>query len=113
MGARALEFLTLCASRSGEVRNATWQEINLEKRIWVVPPNRMKSGCEQRVPLTDEALKLLEALPRLKNSPFVFHSVRGGALSDMSVSAVMRRMQRLLLPTLSEARWNVLTLGRI
>ncbi|WP_305985666.1 tyrosine-type recombinase/integrase [Roseibium sp. MMSF_3544] len=93
MGARALEFLTLCASRSGEVRDATWQEINLEKRLWVVPPNRMKSGREHRVPLTDEALKLLEALPRLENSHFVFHSARGGVLSDMSVSAVMRRMQ--------------------
>jgi integrase len=53
----------------------------------------MKNGREHRVPLTKEAVALLEALPRMEDSPFVFFAVRGGALSDMSISAVMRRMQ--------------------
>jgi integrase len=53
----------------------------------------MKNGREHRVPLTAEAVSLLEDLPRLEGTPFVFFAPRGGKLSDMSISAVMRRMQ--------------------
>ncbi len=53
----------------------------------------MKMEREHRVPLTPEAVALLNALPRMEGSPFVFPAPRGGALSDMSLSAVMRRMQ--------------------
>lgn len=92
MGARALEFLTLTAARSQEVRGATWDEIDLDKALWVVPAARMKMAREHRVALTDEALELLKALPKLKDNPLVFPAARGGQLSDMTVSAVMRRM---------------------
>lgn len=92
MAARALEFATLCTSRSGEVRGATWDEIDLEARIWKIPGARMKMERDHRVPLTDAAIALLTALRRLEGSPFVFHAPRGGELSDMSLSAVMRRM---------------------
>jgi integrase len=90
--ARALQFLALTAARSGEVRGMTWDEIDLEERVRTVPADRMKAGKEHRVPLTTEAVAILEALPRT-SSPFVFAAPRGGMLSDMSVSAVMRRMQ--------------------
>ena len=93
MAARALEILTLTAARSGEVRGATWAEIDLDAAIWTVPADRMKAGREHRVPLTPEAVALLKALPRFEGSEFVFPAPRGGALSDMSISAVMRRMQ--------------------
>jgi integrase len=53
----------------------------------------MKNGRPHRVPLSPEAAALLENLPRLDGSPFVFFAPRGGMLSDMSISAVMRRMQ--------------------
>jgi integrase len=53
----------------------------------------MKNGREHRVPLTAEAVALLESLPRINDSPYVFFAPRGGMLSDMSISAVMRRMQ--------------------
>jgi integrase len=53
----------------------------------------MKAGREHRVPLTDEAVELLRAVPRMDDSPFVFPAARGGQLSDMALSAVMRRMQ--------------------
>lgn len=52
----------------------------------------MKMGREHRVPLTVEAMALLETLPRMKDNPLVFPAARGGQLSDMTVSAVMRRM---------------------
>jgi integrase len=53
----------------------------------------MKAGREHRVPLTGGAVAILEALPRMDRSPYVFFAPQGGMLSDMSLSAVMRRMQ--------------------
>jgi integrase len=93
MAARALEFLTLCASRSGEARGMTWGEVDLTAAVWTIPAERMKMGKEHRVPLTSEAVAILNALPRMSGSEFVFFAQRGGQLSDMSISAVMRRMQ--------------------
>lgn len=55
----ALEFLILCASRSGEVRGAKWAEIDLKNRLWTIPAERMKVGREHVVPLTDAAIDLL------------------------------------------------------
>jgi len=63
MAARALEFAILTAVRSGEVRSATWDEINLHERIWTIPAERMKMEKEHSIPLSDAAVKLLEALP--------------------------------------------------
>ena len=100
MAARALQFLALTAARSGEVRGMTWAEVTITPAdnpartgLWTVPASRMKNGREHRVPLTAEAVALLDALPRMKDSPYVFFAPRGGQLSDMSISAVMRRMQ--------------------
>lgn len=98
IAARALEFLILTAARSGEVRGATWAEIDLPGRVWTIPAGRMKAGKEHRVPLSDSAVKLLEALPRIAGNDFVFPSPRGTALSDMTISAVMRRMKREEVP---------------
>lgn len=89
----ALRFAALCASRSGEVRGATWDEIDLDAAMWTIPASRMKAGAEHRVPLTAEAIALLKSVPRMQDVPYVFPSVTGKMLSDMSISAVMRRMQ--------------------
>lgn len=91
--ARALEFLTLCASRSGEVRGATWAEVDTKAKIWTISAERMKAEREHRVALTDQAIAIVEAMPRLADTPYIFAAPRGGQLSDMSISAVMRRMQ--------------------
>lgn len=91
-GPRALEFAALTAARSGEVRGAIWSEIDLIRALWIVPGNRMKMGKEHRVPLTDAALALLKALPKLEGTDLVFPSSRGGQLSDMTLSATMRRL---------------------
>lgn len=91
-GARALEFAALTAARSGEVRGAEWSEIDLPRALWVIPAERMKMGREHRVPLSAAAVKLLEALPRLGGSDMVFPSTKGGPLSDMTLSATMRRI---------------------
>jgi len=93
MGARALEFAILTATRSGEVRGARWSEVELEEKVWVIPDERMKAGREHRVPLSQVALDLLKALPRVDGLDLIFPSPTGKALSDMTLSAVMRRME--------------------
>jgi integrase len=92
MGARALEFLILTAARSGEVRGARWSEFDIASALWVVPAERMKAGREHRVPLSKAASKLLQSLPKGQGADLVFPGMRG-PLSDMSLSAVLRRMK--------------------
>lgn len=92
MGARALEFAILTAARSGEVRGATWAEIDLDAALWIVPPERMKAKKEHRVPLSPAAIRLLKQLPRM-DSDLVFPSVKSGkAISDMTMAAALKRM---------------------
>lgn len=98
MGARALEFAILTAARSGEVRGGTWDEIDLRAKVWTVPAERMKAGKQHRVPLSEPAVKLLKSLPRFEGSPYIFPAARGGMLSDMSISAVTRRMGLDVVP---------------
>lgn len=92
IGARALEFAILTAARSGEVRGATWSEIDLDAGLWVVPAERMKAKKEHRVPLSKAAIALLKALPRVEGNDLVFVAPRGGVISDATMSAVLKRM---------------------
>ena len=93
MSARALEFTIPTAARSGEVRGARWNEIDRDAATWTVPGDRMKAGKEHRVPLSDAALAVLDTLPHEDRNALVFASPRGGMLSDMSLTAVLRRMK--------------------
>ena len=98
-GARALELAILCASRSGEVRGATWGEFDLEAAKWNIPGERMKAGKPHRVPLSPAAIALLERLPRTTDDDLVFRGPVLGPdgnakpLSDMTLTAVLRRMK--------------------
>lgn len=92
ISARALEFSILTVARSGEIRGAEWDEIDLKAKTWVIPAERMKASKEHRVPLSDAAVALLKALPRFKDNHLVFPAPRGGVLSDMSLTAVLKRM---------------------
>lgn len=92
VAARGLEFAILTAARSGEVRGATWGEINIKEKLWTIPAERMKAEKEQEIPLSDAVVKLLKSLPRMEGSNQVFPAPRGGALSDMALSAVLKRM---------------------
>jgi integrase len=101
-GARALEFAILTAARSGDVRGATWAEIDMKGKVWTVPGDRMKikGKADHRVPLSDSALALLEELPTFKDVAFLFPGERDKKpLSDMSLSAVTRRMNEGEKPT--------------
>lgn len=98
IAARALEFAILTAARSGEVRGATWREIDLEAGVWGIPGERMKANREHRVPLSKQALEILKTLPRFVGNDLIFPSPRGGSLSDMTLLAVMKRMEVNAVP---------------
>lgn len=93
-----LEFIVLCAVRSGEARLATWQEMDFASQTWVIPPERMKNKREHRVPLSDRALMVLDEARYIRRDNLVFPSrVRGRAvdsgtpvnlMKDLGVNAV-------------------------
>jgi integrase len=70
--ALALELCILTAARSGEILGMRWSEIDLDKKIWTVPADRMKAGREHRVPLSAPAVAILRQLEKLKTGDFVF-----------------------------------------
>lgn len=92
ISALAVEFTVLTAARSGETRCATWSEI--QDDVWTVPANRAKGGREHRVPLVPRALEILKAVKKLRLSDLIFPGAKDKTpLSDMSLSAVLRRME--------------------
>lgn len=99
-GSRALEFAILCASRSGEVRNAKWGEIDLDNTLWTIPAERMKMRREHRIPLSRQAVELLRTI-RPENfdaDAYIFPGAkRGKPLSDMTLTAFIRRQNEKAL----------------
>lgn len=94
IAARALEVLILTAARSGELRGMTWAEVNLDDAVWIVPAARMKAKREHRVPLSVRVIEVLRGLPVVAGG-LVFPGMREGSpLSDMTLTAVLRRMGR-------------------
>lgn len=92
--ALALEFIILTATRTGEAINATWREIDLERRIWTIPAERMKAGREHAVPLSDPAIEVLQAQAAERGADgFVFPG-KSGALSNMAGLQLLKRMGR-------------------
>jgi integrase len=96
MGSRALQFAILTAARSGEVRLATWDEIDLGAKLWTVPGTRMKAGKVHRVPLSEPALAILAPLAACKQGSLIFPSPGNPdtPLSNMTLTAVLRRLGR-------------------
>jgi len=99
MSPKCLEFVVLTACRSGEARLATWPEFDLTKAVWNIPGSRMKSGRPHRVALSESVVKLLTGLTKFEGSEFVFpgRDVKK-PLSDMSLTAIMRRMELAAVP---------------
>ena len=91
--ALAFEFLVLTACRSGEVRGALWKEMDLAGREWRIPPERMKTNREHRVPLSRRALAVLEEAQALADGAgVVFPSVRGRPLSGLAIVKLVREL---------------------
>jgi integrase len=90
--APALEFTILTAARSGETLGATWDEFDLENKIWKIPAARMKGGREHRIPLSAPAVAVLERMLALRDGKFVFTSLIGQPLTRMT--PLLQRMGR-------------------
>ena len=89
--ALALEFLILTAGRAGEVLLASWDEIDIDAKVWVIPATRMKAGREHRVPLSPRALAILERMAGIRTGDLVFAGQRRRRpLSNSSMSRLCR-----------------------
>ncbi|MFT5727676.1 MAG: integrase [Desulforhopalus sp.] len=91
----ALQFTSLTACRSGEVRGARWSEINLEEKNWEIPAERMKMRRQHIVPLSSQAIAVLERSGKLwGRDGLVFPSVRDDhkPMSDNAMSKALRDM---------------------
>ncbi|MBA3755291.1 MAG: tyrosine-type recombinase/integrase [Nitrosomonas sp.] len=88
MSAFCVRWITLTACRSSEARGMTWEEIDMKSKAWRIPPNRMKSGREHRVPLNNECMEILTALEQFKSASndIVFVHL----LSDVAVSKALK-----------------------
>jgi integrase len=94
--AGALEFLILTAARTGEVIKATWSEIDIDAKVWVVPASRMKAGKEHRVPLCGRALIILNEMAETRRGDFVFPNYAGdGSLSSMTLWTLLRTIHEV------------------
>ncbi|HET6388582.1 tyrosine-type recombinase/integrase [Hyphomicrobium sp.] len=93
-GSLALRFTILNAARSGETRGATWSEIDREKAVWEIPASRMKMRKAHRVPLSPEALAVVEMAAKFRrpDSDLLFPSDAGTPLSDMTLTKILRDM---------------------
>ena len=93
------EFLVLTATRSAEARLITWDEIDLDARVWTLPAARTKAGREHRVPMCSRVVEILDEARRLGGgrtggaaAGLVFPSQRGKALADARLSGVLHQL---------------------
>jgi len=95
ISARALEFLILTATRTGEVIGATWSEFDLAGKIWTIPGERMKAGVIHRVPLSKAAVSIIEAMKAVREGDYVFPGRSANTpLSSMAMLKFLGRMGR-------------------
>ena len=98
----AFEFLVLTATRSSEVRLATWREIDSAALVWTIPQERMKAKREHRVPLSARAVEVLREAEQLRPSPQlhepIFTSVRGKLIDAATVSKLIRALGIAAVP---------------
>ncbi|MCC5955832.1 MAG: integrase arm-type DNA-binding domain-containing protein [Natronohydrobacter sp.] len=94
VSAKALEFVILTAGRSGEVREAVWEEFDLAAALWTIPATRMKAGRVHRVPLMPRAVEILEYMSRIRVSDYAFPGQKPNRLlSLMAFEMQMRRLE--------------------
>jgi integrase len=94
MPALALRFAILTATRTNETRGARWDEIDLEAKVWTIPPSRMKGGREHRVPLTVAVIEMLEQLRAADRGAYVFPGARLGRPIGTNAMALVLRSLR-------------------
>lgn len=88
----ALELTILTASRTNEVIAGDWREVDVKAALWIIPPERMKSGREHRVPLSDRAVELITMLQQRSDRGYILPGARGKHMSNMAMAKLLGRM---------------------
>ncbi len=91
-----VQLLILCGQRRSEVGELKWSEIDLEAKLWVLPKERAKNGCQHEIPLSDSAVEILRAVPRIAGSEYVF--TLSGQLPIQGFYLIKKRLDDLLPP---------------
>lgn len=90
LSAKAILLQIYTATRSNEVVRARWDEIDLDRKVWTIPKERMKANREHRIPLAKEAVKLLKSLPRLND--WIFPSLNG---KPLTIAATLKMVKEI------------------
>ncbi len=90
--AKALEFCILTATRTGEVLQARWDQVDMQEGVWTIPASAMKAGREHRVPLTERTLEILRDMQEARMGDFVFPASATKGLSNMAMAQILKRM---------------------
>jgi integrase len=93
VAARALEFTILTAARTVDTLGATWGEVDLTTKTWIIPIERTQADPEHKIPLSDRAVEIVREMAAIEFSDFIFAGVRGG-LSSMAMLRVLARLGR-------------------
>lgn len=94
VAAKGLAFLILTAARTGEVIGATFDEVDIDNAVWIIPADRMKAGKEHRVPLSPKAVEIVQSMDKRRKNEFIFEGLRGGGLSNMAFLQQLKHMKR-------------------
>jgi integrase len=102
-----VKLLILTGCRRDEVRKAPWAEFDLEKRLWLIPGQRVKNGRDHAVPLSDSAMAVLEVLPRVRGGNLLFTTT--GATSISGIAAAKERLHAAMTRELGAEppRWTL------
>jgi integrase len=93
--AGALQFTILTASRTSEVRGACFDEVDFAAKEWAIPGPRIKSGKPHRVPLSRQALRIIETMQKVSSGPYIFPGAgQSGAMGAMAMLQLLKRMGR-------------------
>ena len=96
-----LLFIAFTGVRSGEAREATWDEIDLDTATWTIPATRMKAGIEHKVPLSDQALQILAHVRNLSNGSngTIFPLQRGAQyITSATLSKLLKKLEIPTVP---------------
>jgi integrase len=96
--AAALEFLILTAARTGEVLGARWSELDLENKVWVIPPERMKQKRQHRVPLSERCMAILALQREYRQGEFVFTGYNKTRMDEATLRVLLKSMDVSVTP---------------
>jgi integrase len=107
------QLLLLTGQRRTEVGEAHWSEFDFEARVWVIPEERFKSGSAHRVPLTDDAIAILNDCPRFAGGDYVFTSRNGSTFAN-DIDGALTKLGKIILADGGQPlpRWTVHDLRR-